>query len=447
MHDDTKKDDASFGENPFARLKKKDFPDARSPAAAGTGGRTVPPKAKAPKARRTSVPAPQEQENDEDARLFLSAMSAARPLGTRKDQAMPDPESGIRLKDHLPAKSRRKASSQKGSASDAGSGAESASGQDTAQGQTPPRRELDFSCLLGGTAPMTGQADAGHEASTSDTRQPAPAPGAGQKASPQTGHGTTAPVQGATNAGLATRGTAGGTAGRATTPVRSGPAERFVASAHATQTSPADPAAIFDPDHLADGDLGDHFMQAMSQLKGVAPLAGRGREVTPEPTPPLAYTAPDRHPLQDFMEGKLEFTLASTDEYVEGHVVGLDLLLVSKLQNGQFSPEAHLDLHGLNAEQAFDRLLGFMRGAYMKGLRTVLLVPGRGRNSPTGIGILREKVQDWLTQDPFRRVVLAFCTAKPTDGGAGALYVLLRKFRKNHGKVHWDRRPADPDLL
>jgi hypothetical protein len=44
-------------------------------------------------------------------------------------------------------------------------------------------------------------------------------------------------------------------------------------------------------------------------------------------------------------------------------------------------------------------------------------------------------------------VVLAFCTARANDGGAGALYVLLRKKRKDVGKVQWDRIPVDPDLL
>lgn len=63
--------------------------------------------------------------------------------------------------------------------------------------------------------------------------------------------------------------------------------------------------------------------------------------------------------------------------------------------------------------QAFEALRGFFKGSWYKGLRTVLVVPGRGRNSPDGMGVLREKLQSWLTQDPFKRVVLAFCTAQP----------------------------------
>ena len=101
--------------------------------------------------------------------------------------------------------------------------------------------------------------------------------------------------------------------------------------------------------------------------------------------------------------------------------------------------------HGLNALQAFEALRGFFRGGWYKGLRTVLIVPGRGRNSPDGVGVLRGKLQSWLTQDPFKRVVLAFCTAQPHDGGPGSVYVLLRKYRKK-GRIYWERMPADEDL-
>ncbi len=182
-------------------------------------------------------------------------------------------------------------------------------------------------------------------------------------------------------------------------------------------------------------------------VRGVTPLAGKGREITPALQPASTHFAHKQNSMQDFMEGRLEFTLAFTKEYVEGHVVGMDLMLVGKLQAGRFSPEAYLDLHGMTTQQAFEALVSFFRAAYLKGYRTVLVVPGRGLNSPNGFSILREKVQNWFTQEPFRRVILAFCTARPADGGTGALYVLLRKFKKGKGKVYWDRRPADPDLV
>ena len=190
----------------------------------------------------------------------------------------------------------------------------------------------------------------------------------------------------------------------------------------------------------------DDSRDFFSAIKGTVPLNGRGRDVPVEPEPPLVPVTDPRHPLQDFMEGKVEFSVASTAEYAEGHVVGLDLMIVSQLQSRQFSPEAHIDLHGLNCEQAFQNLVGFFRNAYYKGARTVLIVTGRGLNSLNGVHVLRSRVQQWLTQDPFKRVVLAFCTAKQEDGGAGAFYVLIRRRKKSYGKIRWDVMPSDPDL-
>lgn len=202
--------------------------------------------------------------------------------------------------------------------------------------------------------------------------------------------------------------------------------------------------AVADHEHTPPPDEDNLFSKAMS---GVRTLAGKGREVPPETAPREAAAPAVGHPLQDFMDGAVEFALEFTDEYLEGHVVGLDALTVGKLRAGQYSPEGHLDLHGMNALQAYEAMIGFMRAAYHKGMRTVLVIPGRGRNSPDGMGVLREKVQAWLTHDPFKRVVLAFCTAQPAHGGAGALYVLLRKYKKSRGKIQWDRTPTDADLF
>lgn len=191
----------------------------------------------------------------------------------------------------------------------------------------------------------------------------------------------------------------------------------------------------------------DDSRDFFSAIKGTTPLAGSGRDIPVEPSAPaVPYTDP-RHPLQDFMDGKVEFSVAATAEYAEGHVLGLDLGIVAQLQSRQFSPEAHIDLHGLNSEQAFSNLVAFFRSSYYKGVRVALVVTGRGLNSMNGVPVLRAKVQEWFTHDPFKRVVLAFCTAKQEDGGAGAFYVLLRKFKKSAGKIRWDAQPADPDLF
>lgn len=237
-----------------------------------------------------------------------------------------------------------------------------------------------------------------------------------------------------------------GTTPDAGKPVGASPGVAQTPSAHASlgTVSPgkaAPASAASGPVQHEDDDETAAFLAAMGT---VSPLTGGGRDVAPAPAP----ATPPPHgelSLQDFMDGKLEFALTFSDEYLEGHVVGLDQMILNKLRAGGLSPEAHLDLHGLNAMQAFEALRGFFKGSWYKGLRTVLVVPGRGRNSPDGMGVLREKLQSWLTQDPFKRVVLAFCTAQPHDGGPGSVYVLLRKYRKK-GRIYWERMPADSDL-
>lgn len=207
----------------------------------------------------------------------------------------------------------------------------------------------------------------------------------------------------------------------------------------AASTAQVTPAEVMQP-------RGDEEAAAFLRAMGDArPLAGRGREVAPvteTATPPPGSELSFR----ELMEGTLEFAISHSDEYLEGHVVGLDPLIMGRLRAGSLSPEAHLDLHGLNSAQAFEALRDFLRGAWYKSLRVVLVVPGRGLNSPLGQPVLREKLQTWLTQEPFKRVVLAFCTARPHDGGAGSVYVLLRKFRKK-GRIFWERIPMDPDLV
>lgn len=184
----------------------------------------------------------------------------------------------------------------------------------------------------------------------------------------------------------------------------------------------------------------DTFLVAM---RSVTPLGGKGRKVAVRPAMRPAVRMREET-LEDFMAGRLEFAVSSTGEYLEGQIAGLDELIMNRLREGQYSPEAHIDLHGLNAMQAFESLREFMRQAWLKDLRTVLIVTGRGRNSPDGQAVLRRKLQQWLTKEPFKRVVTAFCTAKAHDGGPGSIYVLLRRFRKK-GHIQWDRLYVDDD--
>jgi DNA-nicking Smr family endonuclease len=133
--------------------------------------------------------------------------------------------------------------------------------------------------------------------------------------------------------------------------------------------------------------------------------------------------------LYDLVAGRTEFDVTDTEEYIEGCVSGLDTALVRKLRQGEFSRQAALDLHGMKVDAAQEEVEKFLLNAVRTGLRCVLIVHGRGLNSPGQVAVLKERVKLWLTRGKLARSVLAFASARSYDGGSGALYVLLRRDR------------------
>ncbi len=189
-----------------------------------------------------------------------------------------------------------------------------------------------------------------------------------------------------------------------------------------------------------------------SAMHDVQPLSTKksGRQIIPDKdTVKPSPGAPDtekkyRQYLQDLVQGRVEFDLEHTKEYLQGSIKGLDRRIMQDLKAGKYSPQAHLDLHGLTAEEAWKLLLEFVREHFLAGKRCLLLIPGRGKNSPFGKSVLRDQIQVWLTRAPLKRVILGFSTAQPRHGGAGALYILLRKYKKKHGKIQWDKFAHSP---
>lgn len=103
---------------------------------------------------------------------------------------------------------------------------------------------------------------------------------------------------------------------------------------------------------------------------------------------------------------------------------GIDRANAERLKRGQHRIEARLDLHGFTQEEAHGALLRFIRTARASGRRCVLVITGRGRQ---GGGVLKAAVPRWLDEPEFRPHLLAIAPAQPRDGGAGALYVMLRR--------------------
>ena len=116
-------------------------------------------------------------------------------------------------------------------------------------------------------------------------------------------------------------------------------------------------------------------------------------------------------------------TLLHTDDLLSYRVPKLGSDVVRKLREGRWSIQRQIDLHGLRTDEAREALGRFIREAHQHGLRCVRVVHGKGLGSPGRVPVLKSRVHRWLVQ---KHEVMAFVQARPADGGAGALVVLLR---------------------
>jgi DNA-nicking Smr family endonuclease len=116
-------------------------------------------------------------------------------------------------------------------------------------------------------------------------------------------------------------------------------------------------------------------------------------------------------------------TLLNTDADLSYTRPGIGPDVARKLRLGHWSIQAEIDLHGFRIEQARDALGRFIRDAQKKGLRCVRVVHGKGLGSPGKAPVLKARVLSWLVQ---KNEVLVYVQAKPAQGGAGALVVLLQ---------------------
>ena len=180
-----------------------------------------------------------------------------------------------------------------------------------------------------------------------------------------------------------------------------------------------------DEEKLSDAELFRREMQGTSRLV----TQGRERPVEAERAARqrLSEDAEAYAQLSDLLSGTGSFDISDTDEYIEGIAHGLDRRLLSRLRRGDFALQAHVDLHGLNREEARIRVETFLHESRTNDRRCVLIIHGRGLNSKDQIPVLKDAVRMWLQRGRIARSVLAFATARPTDGGAGAVYVLLRR--------------------
>jgi DNA-nicking Smr family endonuclease len=151
------------------------------------------------------------------------------------------------------------------------------------------------------------------------------------------------------------------------------------------------------------------FAEAMSDVKPLEHKLAPSKPIrTPQPTVPFA---PE--------ESNSEF--GEELSYIRP---GIQRSVLQKLRRGQFPMEATLDLHGLHATNASEKLRQFIQQSQMSGRQAVRIVHGKGYGSVGRQPVLKVMVNQVLRQ---LHSVLAFCSAKERDGGTGAVDVLLRR--------------------
>jgi DNA-nicking Smr family endonuclease len=179
---------------------------------------------------------------------------------------------------------------------------------------------------------------------------------------------------------------------------------------------------LIDPDDLA------AFRAAVADARPL-PKSGRVHFAGPAPKPrPLQHLADERAALRESLHGPLTLQdrLEGGDEPSYLHA-GLANSVLRDLRRGRWVIQDEIDLHGLNREEARALLATFLAHALKHGIRCVRVIHGKGLGSPGKQAVLRRLVRGWLMQ---RNEILAYCQAKPQDGGEGAVIVLLRSQRQ-----------------
>ena len=139
---------------------------------------------------------------------------------------------------------------------------------------------------------------------------------------------------------------------------------------------------------------------------------------------PTQRIADDRPVLDDMFSDESHAEEVEIGDELFFYREGLQQKLLKQLRRGQLSVTAELDLHGYIVADARIALTEFLTDCRRHGDRCVRIVHGKGHGSKQKLPVLKNKVNAWLQQCDE---VLAFCSARPADGGTGAVYVLLKR--------------------
>lgn len=201
--------------------------------------------------------------------------------------------------------------------------------------------------------------------------------------------------------------------------------QRALAETREREAAEAAARAAAERKRAAEKDLFARAIGATEPLrrKAAVPLA-------PEPPAPIPvqHQLDEQRVLRESLSDEFDVTtLLDVDDAMSFRRPGIGTDVTARLRKGDWSIQAQVDLHGLRSDEAREALGGFIRNAHKQGLRCVRVVHGKGLGSPGKQPVLKTKTQRWLIQ---KNEVIAFVQAKPAEGGAGALVVLLAPARR-----------------
>lgn len=164
------------------------------------------------------------------------------------------------------------------------------------------------------------------------------------------------------------------------------------------------------------------FRRAMA---GVRRYENDRADTRPPPPPPrpAQREADERRVVESLLDPPPDPAEIETGEELLYYRAGVQRRVIRQLRRGHYPPAAQLDLHGLTRREAYRELVLFLASAADRGLRCVRIIHGKGRGSRQPQPVLKVSVDQWLRR---RDYVLAFASAPESDGGTGAVYVLLR---------------------
>lgn len=172
--------------------------------------------------------------------------------------------------------------------------------------------------------------------------------------------------------------------------------------------------------------INDHslFRESMQDVTPLRPTNQVVHDNLKPPAIPVKTIEDEQQVIRDLLSDEYDPVELQPGDMLSYQRPGIQHKIFRKLRAGQYRIASELDLHGMNARQAKQMLLGFLHDAHPGIGECVRIIHGKGNRSAYKGPVIKTKVNNWLRQHDR---VLAFHSARPVDGGTGAIYVLLRR--------------------